>query len=99
MFVTADGRYISMTAINMHTRLFDHVRQFQFIQDEPGLITMKIIRKPSYTEEDSRTIVEELKRKTGRDMRIDLVFVEDIPLTARGKHRFLIQNLKIAFSD
>ena len=31
--LTAAGRYISMTAINMHDDIFDHIKQFQFFQE------------------------------------------------------------------
>jgi len=99
MFVTADRRYISMTAINTHSDIFDNVKQFQFVQDEPGKIAMKIIRKDSYSDQDSICIIRELKRKMGNEMDILLTFVDDIPLTSRGKHRFLVQNLKIQFAD
>ncbi|HYG98446.1 MAG TPA: hypothetical protein VD837_04890 [Terriglobales bacterium] len=99
LMVTADGRYISMTAINMHSDLFDNVKQFQFVQDVPGKIEMRIIRKPSYTDRDSVRILQEMKHKMGQDMAVDLVFVDDIPLTARGKHRFLLQHLNVQFTD
>ncbi|RMF68356.1 MAG: phenylacetate--CoA ligase family protein, partial [Calditrichaeota bacterium] len=37
--VTGTGRLISMTAINFHDDIFDHIRQFQFEQTERGRLT------------------------------------------------------------
>ncbi len=97
--VTKTGRYISMTALNMHSEVFDHVRQFQFYQDTAGKIVFKVIRKEGYSENDSRMIQSELRKKLGEDVELSLAFVEDIPRTARGKQRFLEQKLELAHGD
>ncbi len=45
MVVTKNGRYISMTAINMHDDVFDNLRQFQFHQDKIGEVTFNYVPK------------------------------------------------------
>ncbi len=97
--VTKNGRYISMTALNMHSAVFDHVRQFQFYQDAAGKVVFKVIRKEGYSENDSRMIQRELRKKLGDDVELSLAFVDDIPKTGRGKHRFLEQRLELAYGD
>lgn len=99
LIILGDGRPISMTAINMHSDVFDHVRQFQFEQTDPGQLVMRIVRKEAYTESDSDRILRELKVKAGQGLQVRLEFVPEIPPTARGKHRFLIQHLDVKFSD
>ncbi|NUO79291.1 phenylacetate--CoA ligase family protein [candidate division KSB1 bacterium] len=97
--VTKTGRYISMTALNMHSAVFDRVRQFQFYQDTAGKVVFKVMRKEGYSESDSHMIQRELCKKLGDDMELSLAFVEDIPKTSRGKHRFLEQRLELAYGD
>jgi phenylacetate-CoA ligase len=97
--VTKTGRYIAMTALNMHSAVFDRVRQFQFYQDAPGKIVFKIIRREGYSENDSRAIHGELRKKLGEDVELELAFVEDISKTPRGKQRFLEQKLELAYGD
>jgi phenylacetate-CoA ligase len=92
--VTKTGRLISMTAINMHSDVFDHVKQFQFYQDNPGEVMLNIIKCASYSEIDTKYIHEELLKKMGNDVNLTLKFVDNIPQTRQGKHRFLIQNLR-----
>ena len=99
LIVTSDGRYISMTAINMHTDIFNQVRQFQFEQSEKGRLIMHIVRKPSFSDADKQKILQVLHTKMGKAMDITIDFVEHIKPTQRGKHRFLLQHLPVKFSD
>jgi phenylacetate-CoA ligase len=93
LVVTKTGRYISMTAINMHSDIFDHVKQFQFHQREMGKVVFKIVRGTGYTEKDSQKIYAELTKKLGNDMELELAFVDSIEKPKSGKFRFLIQEI------
>jgi phenylacetate-CoA ligase len=88
-----------MTAINFHDDIFDHIKQFQFYQEEKGRVAFRYIPKPTLND----TILQDIRRrllvKLGDDVEIELQAVDDIPLTPRGKHRFLIQKLPVEFHD
>jgi len=99
LIVTETGRRISMTAINMHSDVFDNVRQFQFLQKRRGQVVFNVVRKNSFTDSDTRYIRSELERKLGPDMQLSIHFVDEIAPTPRGKHRFLIQKLPVEFGD
>ena len=47
--VSARGRRVSMTSINMHTGVFDNIVAFRFYQDTPGVVVLKIVPKPGTT--------------------------------------------------
>jgi phenylacetate-CoA ligase len=85
---------ISITAVNVHTDIFDHVQQLQFYQREKGRVELRIKRKPEYTERDSRRILAALEEKMGDTMEISLTFREEIPLVPSGKFRMVIQELQ-----
>lgn len=93
--VTATGRKISMTAINMHSDIFEQVKQFRFVQDEKGMIRMEIVRKSDYSDVDEREINRGVTEKFGDDMKLEIAYVDSIPLAKSGKARFLIQNLEM----
>jgi len=97
--VTKAGRYISMTAINMHDDIFDNVKQFEFYQDTPGKVIFKVVKKDTYTEKDTEKIYRGLKRKLGEDMDLEIVFVDTIPRTESGKYRFLDQRLELKYGE
>jgi phenylacetate-CoA ligase len=97
-FIIGKGsRPVSMTAINMHTSIFDNVSQFRFVQKVPGEIVLKIKPKPTYDPaRDEPRIRAELQPKLGKDIALTaLVLVDEIPPTASGKQRFLDQELPV----
>lgn len=96
--VTKDGRVMSMTTMNMYDDVFDCIRQFQFRQRERGKMEFAYVPKsadgcrPEEVERMRRRILE----KFGGDMELTFSPVDSVPLTGRGKHRFLIQELDVS---
>ena len=88
-----------MTAINMHDSTFDAVRQFQFHQTERGKVTLNYVPRPDCNDSGLAFLRSRVSEKLGGDVTLNLRPVEEIPLTARGKHRFLIQELPVEFHD
>lgn len=99
LIITKTGRLISMTAINMHSDVFDNVKQFQFFQEKKGEVIFNIIKKDTYTSRDTRYIENELQKKLGADVDLHTCFVDHIPRTQSGKYRWLIQKLPIEFGE
>jgi phenylacetate-CoA ligase len=97
--VTATGRHISMTSINMHDDTFDDVQQFQFEQHTKGHLEFRYIPKSTWSGDAAEKIRKSLRRKLGPDVDLSLSPVQSIPLTGRGKYRFLIQHLQLTYGD
>ena len=95
MIVSRDGNLISMTAINMHDDTFDSLRQFQFVQEEPGKIFLRIIPNVTYSADQKDRILRALHAKLGNQFEIVVEVVDAVEYTARGKTRFLVQRLKL----
>ena len=88
-----------MTAINMHDRSFDDLRQFQFFQDTPGRVVFKYIPKTALSPAQIENVREILAQKLGTDTELTLAAVKEIPRTQAGKYRFLDQRLAIKYGD
>lgn len=99
LIVTKAGRLISMTAINMHSDVFDNIKQFQFYQDKKGEVIFYAVEKNTYTKRDTEYIKGELYKKLGDDIKLEIRFVDHIPRTRSGKYRFLIQELPMEFAE
>jgi phenylacetate-CoA ligase len=97
--ITRRGRLISMTAVNFHDDIFDQISQFQFYQEEKGKVVFRYIPKATFNSLALQGIERKLGAKLGEDVDLSFEPVDKIVLTARGKHRFLIQKLPITFSD
>jgi len=95
MLVGKLDNLISVTALNVHSDVFDNVQQLQFYQREKGKVELRILRKANYSERDSRRILTALNEKTGDTLEVSLSFPEEIPLMPRGKFRFVIRDLEL----
>jgi phenylacetate-CoA ligase len=95
MLVGSRGNLVSLTALNMHTDVFDRVQQLQFRQREPGAVELWVRRGPGYAERDTRAILAALGEKMGDTMEVSVRFADEIELTERGKFRMLVQELDV----
>jgi len=95
--VTADGRRISPYIVVGITRRFTNIREHQFIQEDGNSLRILIIRSDSYTDEDSRALIEQMKNVFGEKMNIELEFVSSIPRTKSGKFRAVISKISAEF--
>jgi phenylacetate-CoA ligase len=69
------------------------VRQIQFVQRRRDRVTVRLARGPAWSEESATTLGSRLRTFLGREMTIELEYVEEIPLEASGKYRFSISSL------
>jgi phenylacetate-CoA ligase len=97
--VTRSGHLISVTPINYESEAFENIRQFQMYQEEVGELIMKVVRKPAYTEKDTRQLTAELRCQLGDGVNVHIHFVDEIPRTEGGKFRYLIQKIPISIGD
>jgi phenylacetate-CoA ligase len=90
--VTKGGGLISITIVDIPNAT-EHVEQFQFVQEKPGAVTLKILRKKSFTEHDLRLVHRDLEQKFGDMVDVTIEFVDSLERTARGKFSLLVQKL------
>ena len=92
--LTQTGRKISLTAVNMHDDIFDHLYAVQFLQDAPGTVHLRYIPGPSFSPTRLERIKSGVGRKLGDDMELILEQVSEVEKTARGKHKWLVSRIK-----
>jgi phenylacetate-CoA ligase len=95
VLVGGAGNLVSLTALNMHTDVFDRVQQMQFRQHRPGAVELWIRRGPGYTDRDTRDILTALAEKVGDTMEVAVRFADAFELTPRGKFRLLVQEVDV----
>jgi phenylacetate-CoA ligase len=83
------GARISVTALNMHGDIFEHVARYQYYQTEPGRCVLRVMTTPGFEESDERAILGAYRAKVGDELDMSIEIVEDIPLTERGKLKLL----------
>jgi phenylacetate-CoA ligase len=98
LVVTKTGRIISTSMLNMHDDSYDYLEQFQFHQREAGSVIFRFIPKNGCSAEVLQLIKSKMQSKLGNDIELILESVTEIPLTKRGKHRLLIQELNLKYN-
>ncbi len=99
MIVSRNDRLISMTMLNMHDDIYDHLRQYQFYQSEKGKVEFRFEPKDTLTNAMIEDIQKRLYLKLGTDIELRMMPVKQIELTKRGKHRTLVQKLELNFDN
>ncbi len=87
------GGRISMTAINMHDKTFEGVRQFQFRQTRKGEVTLFLKVSREFSDEKRTLILKSLKSKTRDEIDYDIRLVDSIDVSGMGKGIYLRQEI------
>lgn len=93
--VSKNGSLVPLSAVNCHSEIFKDVWKYQIHQNKAGFLILKIMPKPSYSDESVKIINSLLQHTLGNEFSWVIENVEDIPGTSRGKHKFLVQEMKL----
>lgn len=102
LIVAKSGNLISLgpAIFGIHDAEWTKVKQIQFLQEEKGKLVIKVVKGADYSEQEVGEYVLRLfnlRFKGVCDLAVE--FANEIPRTARGKYRFLIQKLPVEFGD
>ncbi|MBK8086022.1 MAG: phenylacetate--CoA ligase family protein [Devosia sp.] len=92
--IAADGgRIVSIDLTPEKPRFFTGVEEFQFVQHEPGKVTMRYVPAPGGTEQDALNIVADLEERVLHRLSFTVQQVEQIASGRGGKRTFIDQRL------
>ena len=91
--VSATGRRISLTAINMHDRIFDGLLAVQFFQEHAGVVDCRFQPGPQWLNSREEAMHTGLLKKLGDDFTLTIREVTEVEKTSAGKHKWLVSTL------
>ncbi len=95
--VLRDGTRFPLTSINaLHGTFFAHIYRFQFVQDEPGRATLRIVPAVELTPPRMAEIRAAFAYLGPLGLDLDIQPVPDIPLTRAGKQRIVVTSEDLA---
>jgi phenylacetate-CoA ligase len=65
------------------------VAEAQIMQEMPGAITIRVVKRPEYTDGDTELLLVAARFRLGKQFRISFEFVDQIPRTRSGKFQFI----------
>lgn len=75
------------------------IRLFQVYQKVEGSFELRIVKGISWNESDFETIIMRLKEYVGVDTKIDVIYVEEIPLLKTGKRSPVVSDVPYDFQS
>ncbi|NQZ71140.1 MAG: hypothetical protein HRT89_24095, partial [Lentisphaeria bacterium] len=82
---------ITLTALNMHSKIFANVLNYQYQQIQKGIVKICLIPGKSYSENDKQAILDAFDSKAGHAVEFSIEIVDRMQLTSRGKFQRLIK--------
>lgn len=73
-----------------HLNAFNYIKSWQIEQNEIGKILLRIVKTPEYSQETENEISNFFETN---NFKVNIIYVNGIPKTKRGKMRFLIQHI------
>lgn len=97
--VAPNGRLISGTYWSiLFGRVVKGILQFQLLQEQVDQLDVKFIVGPSFEPQSLGTLEERIHERCGSAMKVRFELVDDIPLTAAGKRKWIISKVPVNFS-
>jgi len=95
VILLTDNTKVSATAFifGQHLDHFNKIREMQLQQEKAGELEMRIVKSVDFSNEEKKNMVELLEKSVDHKLKIDLVFVNDIEKTQRGKNIFFVSSL------
>jgi phenylacetate-CoA ligase len=91
--IAPDGNSLVVHFFTILFEYLDGVDQFQVIQKKIDKLVVKIVKNDKFSKKDSEHIKNEIKKKMGDSVEIEIEIVDNIPLSKSGKRRFVISNI------
>jgi phenylacetate-CoA ligase len=100
MIVGAEGRVVPGSLFLHLFKDYDWIlRHFQVLQERPGEVRLLIVKGPRFEAAAFERLLEELRGFVGRGCRIDVEFVDVIPMVRTGKRPTSLSAVKIDYQE
>jgi len=96
--ITKSGEKFALgpAIFGIHDRFFSSVKKIQFVQHEVGKVVLRVVmNSDSKKETIEKELFRNFQEKVGRNIDLEIRYVDDIPRTKSGKHSYIIQTLKL----
>jgi phenylacetate-CoA ligase len=86
----SDGTTTSLTALNLHGEVYNHIDGLQYIQEKKGYLKLLVIKNKLYTENDEKYLMEHVAYAMGGLEYVSIEYVDKLIFQSNGKFLPLI---------
>lgn len=95
-FISRSRHLVPSISMNMGEEEFKFIVEYQFEQRAPGELLMRVVLTEDAPPHALDAYLQLVTERAAGELSITPVIVKEIPLTVRGKRKFVIQHLDIA---
>lgn len=95
ILVTPQGQYLFANSFTGHFQNIVEINQYQIHQTEADKLIVRVVPNDAYSKNTEAKILAIMANIVGNDMTITVETVNEIPLLASGKRRFLVRDESI----
>jgi phenylacetate-CoA ligase len=70
-----------------------NIEKSQIIQEKIDLLTIKLVKRPGYSDLDTKKLLKAFSDRVGPEVLLNVEFVEDIPREKSGKYKWIISKI------
>lgn len=89
----ADGTTTSITAMNLHGEIYEHIDGLQYIQEEKGKLKVLIIKNDKYTVNDEQYMIKHHSMAMKSESGVSIEYVDKLIYQQNGKFLPLISKV------
>jgi phenylacetate-CoA ligase len=90
---TPDGKTISSSILTHPFKPLKNIEKSQIIQEKIDLLTIKLVKRPGYSDLDTKKLLKAFSDRVGPEVLLNVEFVEDIPREKSGKYKWIISKI------
>ncbi|WP_404362251.1 hypothetical protein [Marinobacter sp.] len=87
-----EGRQAPTAAIAIAFEYLEGIKNAQIIQNEPGKVTVRLVKRTNFDSKSEEFMIWELKKMLGQSLKISIDYVTEIPPEHNGKYCMVVQN-------
>lgn len=89
-----DNSYITTTALNLHSNIYEKIDGIQYIQEKKGSLIVNIVKNTFFEEEDLKQLYLHFQSSFGPDNEVKINFVNKLEKLPNGKFEILMSKIK-----
>lgn len=89
-----DGSYISTTALNLHSELYNKIDGLQYYQEKKGTLEVRIIKGQNFSINDEKLLYQHFQTSFGENNTVYVRYVTSLEKLPNGKFQNLISQIK-----
>lgn len=89
----ADGSFVSITALNLHSDIYRHINGIQYLQEAKGHLRVLVVKADSYQQDHEQQLLRHFQERLNGGTAIEIEYVSRLQRKPNGKFVQLLSTI------